>query len=493
MIPYNKSYTVTNSSTATKTDTPIMNTPMSVAVVTQEVLRDQQAWRLEDATKNVSGVQPVSTVAQYQDFVIRGFGTQYARFRNGVRLPELSFDMANVERIEVLKGGSAMLYGRIEPGGMINVVTKKPLDLPYYSLQQQFGSYDFYRTTLDATGPITKDGSLAYRFNLGYLNTNSFRDFIEKERIFIAPNLHWQASADTEFNLNLEYMYDNPSMTDTGIPAVGNRVANVPISRNYSQPGQFDKDTIESTLIDFNWSHAFNEHLKVSNGIVANLVDYNFRDVPVAYVQTQLEEDNPAVRRGTYFEDFSRDNYTVYLNLNGKFETFGVKHNVLLGGDYYNFEQKNSGFASLNHAIQHDFNPDDGAFDYFSFIDLYNPDYSQFDRTFNELDNLRKNAPNDFAKLNTSWYGFYFQDQISLFNDKLQILGGGRNDWTRQSQGTSFTSFADISESSVNLSRFSPKVGLLYRPYQWLSLYLNPASPKKQASIPAFLCSNFIF
>ena len=184
-----------------------------------------------------------------------------------------------------------------------------------------------------------------------------------------------------------------------------------------------------------------NEHLKISNGIVANLVDYTFRDLPVAFVQTQLEEVNPAVRRGTYFENFSRNNYTVYLNLNGKFETFGVKHNVLLGGDYYNFESKNSGFASLNHAIQHDFNPDDGAFDFFSFIDLNNPDYSQFGRTFNELDNLRKNAPNDFVKINTSWYGLYFQDQISLFNDKLQILGGGRNDWTRQSQGTHLLHF----------------------------------------------------
>ena len=182
---------------------------------------------------------------------------------------------------------------------MINVVTKKPLDQPYYSLQQQFGSYDFYRTTLDATGPITKDGSLAYRFNLGYLNSNSFRDFIEKERIFIAPSLHWQASADNEFNLNLEYMNDNPNMTDTGIPAIGKRVANVPISRNYGQPGKFNKDTIESTLIDFNWAHAFNEHLKISNGVVANLVDYKFRDLPVAYVQTQLEGINPAVRRKT--------------------------------------------------------------------------------------------------------------------------------------------------------------------------------------------------
>lgn len=468
-----KSYSAQFTSTATKTDTPIMETPMSVEVVTHQALKDQQAWRLEDATKNVSGVQQASTFGQYQDFLIRGFGTNYARFRNGVRLPESTFDMANVEQVEVLKGGAAMLYGRTEPGGMINVITKKPLNQAYYSLQQQFGSYNFYRTTLDATGPITKDGSLAYRFNLGYTNSNSFRDHIKKENIFIAPSLHWQATANTEFNLNLEYRHDNPSMGDTGIPAIGNRVANVPINTYYSQPGQFNKDTIDSILIDFNWSHAFNDDWKISNGVVANLVDYEWRDLPVAYVQTNLEGANPAVRRGTYFEDFSRDNLTVYLNLNGKFETFGVKHNVLVGGDYYNLDLKNSGFFGLNHAIQKGFDPANGAFDYFSFIDLNNPDYSQYQRTFSELDNLRKNAPNDFGKVNTSWFGLYFQDQVSLFNDKLQILGGGRYDWTRQKQGSSMTSFADINESVVNLSRFSPKAGLLYRPYQWLSLYGN--------------------
>jgi iron complex outermembrane recepter protein len=403
--PYNKSYAVSNSSTATKTDTPIMDTPASVRVIPQAVLRDQQVTRLQDAVKNVSGVQLLqASGGQYEDFIIRGFGggVNYDRFRNGIRIPALTFDFANVEQVDVLKGSAAMLYGRMEPGGIVNVVTKKPLDIPYYSLQQQFGSYDFYRTTLDATGPITDDKSLTYRFDLGYTSRNSFRDFVTQDRLLVSPSLHWQATPATEFNLNFEYLRDNPSVADTGLPAIGTRVINAPINRNFTQPGPFNQDQINSTLVDFNWSHKFNDDWKIQNGIVANQVEYNFRDTPVAYGQFSLEgTTNPEVRRGLYFEDFNRDTHTVYLNLTGKFDTFGVKHNVLLGGDHYDLEQSNSGFFGLNHAILNadpngDFTQE--GLKYFTFVNLRNPNYNAFPFSFNQLDTLRKNAPNDFGK-----------------------------------------------------------------------------------------------
>ncbi|MBK8816138.1 MAG: TonB-dependent receptor [Methylococcaceae bacterium] len=471
--PYNKSYAVSNSSTATKTDTPIMDTPASIRVIPQAVLRDQQATRLQDAVKNVSGVQLLQAAGgQYEDFIIRGFGggVSYDRFRNGIRLPALTFDFANVEQVDVLKGSAAMLYGRMEPGGIVNVVTKKPLDTPYYSIQQQFGSFDFYRTTLDATGPITDDKSLAYRFDLGYTSRNSFRDFVTQDRLLVSPSLHWQATPDTEFNLNFEYLRENPSVADTGIPAIGKSVVNVPIHRNYIQPGPFNQDQINSTLVDFNWSHNFNDNWKIQNGIVANQVEYNFRDTPVAYIQPLLEgTPNPEVRRGLYFEDINRDSHTVYLNLTGKFETFGVKHNVLLGGDHYDLEVSNSGFFGLNHAILNNFS--DEGLKYFTFVNLRNPNYNAFPFSFNQLDNLRKNAPNDFGKSNTSWYGLYFQDQLSFLDDKIQLLLGGRYDWSRLTQGVSFTSFKDIALEARNEDHFSPRVGFVVRPWNWVSWY----------------------
>lgn len=165
--PNNTDYIRSNASTANKLDTPIMETPFSVQVVPQQILKDQQIVNLQDATKNISGVQTSFGYGNlYQAFTIRGFETNNV-LRNGQRsaggVGRSMVEMANVNSIEVLKGPAAMLYGRLDPGGMVNVITNKPQDSAYYSLQQQFGSYNMYRTTVDATGPINEDKTLLYR------------------------------------------------------------------------------------------------------------------------------------------------------------------------------------------------------------------------------------------------------------------------------------------------------------------------------------------
>ncbi|WGS85385.1 TonB-dependent receptor [Methylomonas sp. UP202] len=491
-----ENYSVWSSSTATKTDTPLMDTPISVQVVPQQVLDDQQAIVIEDATKNVSGVQRVwNGEANGQDFVIRGFGTRYTRFRNGQRISNFNTDMANVEQVEVLKGSAAMLYGRVEPGGMVNVVTKKPQDEVHYSLQQQFGSYDFYRTVAEATGPVTDDKSLSYRMDFGYTDRNSFRDFVSQNQIFVAPALHWQASDKTEFNLSLEYM-DRKLPYDTGIPAIGNRVANVPINTNYGQPGsKFNEDPSDSTLLDFNWSHSFNDNWKIQNGFVGNWANLHYRKVLVAVFQPLLEQgsDPMQVRRGSQFTDDSQETYLTYFNLNGKFKTGELNHNVLLGGDYFSDETRSGGFFGFSAAnapfdspykMPGDFGG--GGFS-FSRVNLYNPTYPNLD--FNAYENQRINHPNNFFVSQTSWYGLYLQDQISLFDDKLQILGGGRYDWAHLASGSSNSytnsedingnyngyvpSFNNIVLAKQNEGFFSPRVGILYRPWTWLSVYGN--------------------
>src|SRR5690606_22613978 len=128
---------------------PIMETPVSIQVVPQQVLKDQQAYRIQDAVKNVSGVQQRFSTGGHDRFVVRGFDLDEVVYRNGIRLRGLNFDLANVQQVEVLKGPASVLYGRTEPGGIINAVTKRPRTESYYSLEQRFGSYDYYRTQLD--------------------------------------------------------------------------------------------------------------------------------------------------------------------------------------------------------------------------------------------------------------------------------------------------------------------------------------------------------
>ncbi len=194
-----KSYAAPIQSVGTKVNTPVMDTPVTTKTVTHQMLEDQQVTTLDQALRNVSGV----TIAgggnaavgnSFTKIMIRGFPTQNY-FRDGFRVDSfgLNFagagtvEMANVESVEVLKGPAAILYGAVEPGGIVNINTKQPLDKPAYSIQQQIGSYAAYRTSLDATGPLTQNKDLLYRFTMSYENDGSFRTLRLQQKFDVQP------------------------------------------------------------------------------------------------------------------------------------------------------------------------------------------------------------------------------------------------------------------------------------------------------------------
>ncbi|MGQ0591200.1 MAG: TonB-dependent siderophore receptor [Gammaproteobacteria bacterium] len=377
---------------------------------------------------------------------MRGFDTSVSGvFRNGFRpasgqgIPGI----ANVERIEILKGPAAVLYGRIEPGGLINLVSKRPLFSPYYSIQQQFGSYDFYRTTVDTAGPLL-DSSLAYRFNFEYLDKNSFRDFVSTERILVAPSLTWRPREDTEVNLLVEYSHVDDS-EDQGIPAIGNRPAPLPISR--SLVGSNNTQTSDNIYLYLTASHQLNEAWTVRGGFSGYwndfTYDYLFHD--------SLLDDNRTLSLLPVPFDTQERGYAVYLDTTGRFETFGATHDVLLGADYYLAEKNEPTWFG-------DLIPQD----------IFNPRVFNFDYAA-----LRATNPTNFVA-GDEWVGIYFQDQITLW-DKVHVLGGGRYDWAGRRSGSSTISLADAeaSEDTRTDRKFSPRVGLLYQPWSWLSLYGN--------------------
>ena len=449
--PYNNSYTVTNSSTATKTDTPIMETPVSIQIVPKKVLDDQQAYNAREALKNVSGVQQSTSAANYENFVIRGFDASGAIYKNGIRQEAFAEETSNLERIEVLKGPAAMLYGRIEPGGLVNLQTAKPLSEAYYSLQQQFGSYDFYRTSLDATGPITKDKSLLYRLNFAYRSNNSYRDLHFLDRIFLAPSLTWNISDRTQANLMLEYQKDD-FRGDYGLPAEGVRPAKLPINRSLSDPAAYDKQ--ESQRLFADWSHAFNDDWKLAHRFMVGFTDYEQFDI---FTQPPNIGDT-VYQRGLWGVNQDRDIYATNIDLTGHFNTWGAKHSVLLGFDYYFIDQKAPGHCCA---------PPEAI----STIDSINPVYGVISR-----DELKSQPQDFFFDTQQEWKGVYFQDQITLW-DKLHILGGGRYDWATAGTGFSGTTQAEataaLKNNNLDSEKFSPRVGLLYRPWNWLSLYGN--------------------
>jgi len=453
--PFDRNYAVTDSVAATKTDTPIMQTPASIQAVSRPLMDDQQVVTLNDALKNVSGVQTAD--AFYEGALIRGFDIDGSTYRNGLRQAYITnLETANLSKVEVLKGPASVLYGRIQPGGMVNLVPKRALSETYFSVQQQFGSYDFYRTTVDATGPLLADKSLLGRMNIAYRNNNSFRDFVSQENVLVAPSLTWRPSDDFEANLDIEYQHYTFTDDEGGLVAVGNRPANIPISRylqdeNYTN--SLHPNTQDKTLVAFDWTYHFNENWRLTN---------RFQYTSTFYQQTalwfgDLDETTGQLNRGIWATPLRRNSYATNLDLVGHFDTGSIAHHeVLLGFDFYRMDEHSGpGYTT-------------GIYGPPNSINIYQPVYSGTD--------LIRAIPGgfDFAyERYENWYGFYFQDQITLW-DKLHLLFGGRQDWASQSSGeTSTGQFSDIRLNSISNNKFNPRVGILYQPAQWLSLYGN--------------------
>ena len=435
--PYSTQYKVPDTTTATRTKTPIMETPMSIQVVPKSVMNDQQAITLEQSLRNVSGVFHGIGQGGVEFLNIRGFQT-WDYYRNGVRFTSAQTqtgyrEVANLERIEVLKGPASILYGRIEPGGMVNLVPKTPQATPYYSLQQQFGSYNLFRTTLDATGGLNQDSSLLYRLNFAYEDKGSFRPFVDNHHFFVAPVLQWRISDRTQITAEMEYKTGKYSV-DYGFPAIGNRPANLPINRQLGE--SFNSAKFDEITAGFHWSHAFNDNWEIKHRFYLQRTDEGDDVV----IPSALRTDNRTLDRFyAGFRNAKVDTYTTNMDLTGHVETFGTQHTLLMGGDYYNFRNRRLMISNFD----------------FPSIDIFNPVHSGTA--------IRDSANDSPYDRRDDWFGLYFQDQIKLpYN--VHVLAGFRYDNAE---------IKNISGRKSAQDKISPRVGVLWQPIPALSFYGN--------------------
>ncbi len=468
--PRNEQYTVTRSFAATKTQTPIMETPASIQVVPRAVMEDQKASRITDALENVSGVRAQSSLGTSTGFIIRGFRNPLI-YRNGLMaVPNTfrsEFDTSNLQSVEVLKGPASMLFGRIDPGGLINVTTKKPLDAPYYSLEQRFGSYDFYRTEWDAGGNITSDKSLLYRFSGAYQSSGSFRDFVSNDRVLVYPSVTWRPSEATDLTLNVEGV-DQDYQADYGIPAVGKRPANIPVSREFGDPND-PMDSLSKVQVGTEVNHRFNADWAVHNRFLAAFGQGQETFLnPAPAFGNALNEVTGLLQRNVFYQRYDNETYNTNLDLTGQIEAGPTRHQVLVGFDYlqsYSRYRTQGYYDAANPALS---------------INIYDPypSYGIPSSVFHDAVLQTEFTPN-FSSFKDEWWGIYFQDHITLW-DKLHILGGGRYDWIEsgRGRGDSFSqSDYALDHSKPTVMRkddgFNPRVGILYEALNWLSIYGN--------------------
>jgi iron complex outermembrane receptor protein len=438
--PFNKEYAVSNASTATKTDTSIMETPVNIQVIPKAVLDDQQTIQMTQALKNVAGASVSSGSGGLSDDIfLRGFRTP-TYFRNGYRIDSQygsigTRQMANVDRLEVLKGPAAILYGRMEPGGMVNVVTKQALAKPYYALQQQFGSFDLYRTTLDATGPLTKDDTLLYRFNGSFESSGSYRELVDNERTFLAPVATWNVSRKTQVTLEMEYRHDNLNYDPMVWPVINGHPISMPRSRNLMER---TPSGVEEKLIGLNWSHQFNDDWSIKQRFVADLMDTS--EAWTLPASDTLNADN-SLPRAYYLVPHQNDTYFTTLDLTGHFATGMLNHTLLVGGDYYRTD-------NVSHPYMASLNP----------INIYNPVHDA--RLTSPLTTAWSPSNNS-----TDYFGLYAQDQIKLPYG-LHVMGGLR--YQNIQQWDNLAKTRQPTEDAV-----TPRVGVLWQAKNWLSLYGN--------------------
>lgn len=321
-------YDVDDATTATRTDTPLRDIPQSIQIVPQQVIEDQGVTRIGDALRNVSGVTPQRDRSNASDrFNIRGFDNSRT-LRNGFRSGSISSNTINispnvVEQIEVLKGPASVLYGQVEPGGVINYVTKKPLDEPFYNLEFTTGSFGFVEPAIDFTGPLTEDKKLTYRFNVSYQNGGNFRDFVDSEIISIAPVVSYDFSDATSLTFEYEYLESNQTFDD-GLP-IDPIVFELPRESFLGEPEDFEDITTHSFYLNLN--HRFSNNIRLRSGFAAEISDTS----ESAFRLFDLDTESGEFGRFFSESESSSDNYAWQTDLISEFKTGSIEHQLLAG------------------------------------------------------------------------------------------------------------------------------------------------------------------
>ncbi|PPS45605.1 TonB-dependent siderophore receptor [Chroococcidiopsis sp. TS-821] len=438
-------YFIPNASTATRTDTPILNIPQSIQVIPRQVLADQQVTQLEEALQNASGViyNGTDTFSDL-NYSIRGFsGTPV--LQDGFRQYDFAEipEVANIEQIEVLRGPSSILYGEIQPGGVINVVTKQPLADPFYEAELQVGSYGLIRPRIDISGPLDNSASVLYRLNALYSRRDSFRNFDQDfEQFFISPVLTWNINERTNLALNLQ-LSNRERPFDGGTVAVGNGVADVPRDRIFNEPDDFIRRDFLS--IGYNLNHQLSNEWSIRNAFryTDSRVFSDRLSIPI-----EFDEETGILTRVFALDDFNSQNYALQTSLIGEFATGSVEHTLLFGIDLTRTHTNEFAIANFTPFPINVFNPVYG-------VDRPTFDTLLFDRAL-KIDRL----------------GVYLQDQIQLF-DRLNLLLGLRYDTVNQRIDNTPALFYPGGDTTQNDDAWTPRVGIVYQPIEYLSLYAS--------------------
>lgn len=417
--------------------------PQAITVIGPAILRDQQAQRLSDVIKNVNGIYLGTARGSTQEtFYGRGysFGANNM-FRNGARvntgiMPEIS----GLEKVEVLKGSAAILYGNVAPGGILNMVTKKPKSEFGGEVTMRYGSYDLYKPTIDFYGPLGKQ--FAYRLNGSFEKANSFRDVVSTTRYYVNPSLLMKLSEKTELILEGDYLY-HKFTPDFGIGSIGNNTL-APAERNEFFGTSWQYARSQQSTASATVKHELNGNWKI-NGTVS-YQHYSRDYFSTERIQWAANGDWKRPLGRTFSEE---DYYLAQAFVNGKFKTGIFNHTLLAGVDGDRTVTSNKQFKIAGGTT-------------YDVINIFDPS------KYTPRTDMPATHDTAIIKSPVLRFGAYVQDLIQL-GGKWNLLAGIR--WsiqdTKAPEGRYYnmTRKDSSSRGAVRTDKaFSPRVGLVFKP-----------------------------
>ncbi|UUX48883.1 TonB-dependent siderophore receptor [Nisaea acidiphila] len=434
-------YIATTSASATKTGTSLLETPQSISVVTRDQVESQGAQSVVQALRYSSGVAAEirGSATRYDIPYIRGFGapSDPIQYQDGLRmlrgpgyaLPQV--EAYGAERIELLKGPSSTTYGSAMPGGLVNVITKKPTEEARGEVEFLVGSHERYQAAFDVSGPANEDGTILYR--LVALGRDSETQVVhtEEQRAYIAPSLTWNATDDTSVTLLTSYQKDPEGGYYGILPTTGSlwdSPAGAQISRDFNDGDpafhEFDREQVS---LGYEFEHRFDDTWLVRHNLRYLSVDSIADDVATL----SLASDGHTINRYALATDESASGIASDLQAQAEFDTGPVRHTTLVGFDYQYLDSSQVRDFGLAPSIDY-LDPEYGIA-----TDLTLSAFTDQDQTIAQA-------------------GLYLQDQASFGN--WTVLLGGRFDHVRTDTDNNLTS----SNQSQNDNAFSWKSGVVY-------------------------------
>ncbi|HCP63847.1 MAG TPA: TonB-dependent siderophore receptor [Hyphomonadaceae bacterium] len=450
---------VTAQRQAYRADIPLKLTPQSVDILEADTLEEVGITRLSDALDlSASMARQNNFGGLWDNFAVRGFagdenlpsgylvnGFNAGRGFGGPR------DIVGIERIEILKGPSAAVFGRGEPGGAVNLVTKKPKFETEGAIGLALGSFNKVRVDGDWTGPLSD--AFAVRLNGFYEQSNSFRDTLETKRSGVFPSAQWRITPKTSLTYEGEITRQELPF-DRGVVSLNNKLDVVPTSRFLGEPadGPLQADATGHQLqlqhdFDDSWS------LLVGAGYRATDLQGFSTEAELATARQRLFVDGQTLSRQRRFRDYEAEHTVYRAEISGRFETGALEHRLLAGFDYDQFSNDQLFLRVRPHSVAG--NPSAAAG---NVINIFNPIYGQFP--------LPTPGPQTNRLDEQEAWGFYIQDQVKL-SDRLHIrLGGRYDDFSADGLNR-----ANNTSTSFSETKFSPQAGFVFEATDVITFY----------------------